>query len=285
MALTVEPTITIAHEELPGSPVEEFTTTGSRATRRLKCAWDDRYTLRNQLLGVSLGLGGHYVATLPAAYPHTDVLRVTEVNIAPFHPSQVTNESGTAIAASVDAAATYEDAALEVIYEKRHTDIFEVTVNPSAEFLTVPPTGLYWDNAQANPLLPEEAPGILVGRTDFAMRYYYVPNTTLATKVDTILGLVGKVNSVIMQFSLWPQWAIPVGTLLFAPPKFSEVATPDGEFAWNVDYLYQYRHTGWNNFFRQSTNTWAAIYDAGGTAWNQYPLADLTPAWFTSPEP
>ena len=51
--------VTVDHDELEGSPEEEYTPDGVfMATRALKCAWADREKLMTELLGGAVSFGG-----------------------------------------------------------------------------------------------------------------------------------------------------------------------------------------------------------------------------------
>ena len=72
---TTPANVTIEHDELNGSPQERIDEDGRFVIRRLKVAWDDRYTLFRQLLGgiaVVDGEAGTQIITLPDTFDPDD---------------------------------------------------------------------------------------------------------------------------------------------------------------------------------------------------------------------
>ena len=57
--------MTVAFKELAGSPIECYSPEGVQAQRRLLCAWDDRRTLVQELLGDGYEFGGRHRANYP----------------------------------------------------------------------------------------------------------------------------------------------------------------------------------------------------------------------------
>ena len=253
--------ITVAYEEVSGSPVETFTDRGFEAARILECAFADRMTLAGQLRGGNRLMGGVSVYTRPQRYPHYQAAVVDEVRVEPF---------GATVAGDSALATAYELARLSVTYrvpEYGWAGLAEQTLvseslEPVVEFLTLPHEQFYWDEQASEPLSESEAPGKLVRMLDWV----YTCHQALAVPAAT-LSLVGKVNDVEIT-SVTLGVSFPAQTLLYNPPHLEREITTEGAKAWRLTYRFTYRPETWNKFPRRGRGSMQTIYvkDGGGSA-------------------
>ena len=247
MATELEGIITVDHEELDGSPTESYDDQGFKAVRVLQCAWADRLTLAEELRGGNRYVGDQYVYTRPQRYPHYEQATVADVSIAPFGATQ---------AGADTTQASYPYARLTVTYrvpdygsnpaEEIEETLVTESLEPAAEFLTLPHEGYFWkDGADWVPLTETEAPQKLLRMLEWV--YTRHQQTHLPSAV---LDLVGKVNdSTVTSTTLG--LSFPAGTLLYNPPQLEREITTTGAKAWRVTYRFTYRPSGWNKFPRR----------------------------------
>lgn len=262
--------ITISHEELSGSPIEDHDEEGFTAVRRLKCAWSDRFSLAKQLQGGTDSTGQYFV---PARYPDRADARVVTVKVEPFHNKSEAADGDSRIA-------SYDDARLTVQYETPRggstADDEETLVSeslaPIAEFLTLPGE-YYWDSgaAQVLPLGESGTPGKLIRSIDWIYTRHKIVNPPAA-----LLTQMGSVNSaVITSASLG--WTFDPETLLFNPPSLRRVITTEGVRAWEAELTFSYRRSGWNKYWNPDTGQFDPVYLLGSAnAAKIYDLSDFT---------
>jgi hypothetical protein len=252
-------TITETYEELLGSPTETISEEGFTAQRTLKCAWSDRLTLAAKFKGGWFG-STYYV---PQAYPDFGSARVIAVTVNPYD-EKVLPAGGTDLT-----RASYTAAQLVVTY-KTGTDSgnpaddgkpqVEESLEPFAEYLTLPAQGLFWGSTSGDPLKDDEAPGKLFRGV--------VWNYTVSGIVDipdAVYDLTGKVNS-SDEHSYSLNRTFAAETLLYTPPLLRRIVMPNGTLAWSIQMKFSYKPQGWNTFWRAKTQAWERIYNASGEA-------------------
>lgn len=259
--------ITVPFEELQSSPTGGMGADGFAGTRLLVCDWADKFTLMSQLKGGTLS--GTYYA--PHGFPGFDSSRVDSITFAPFDERVLADGADTT-------TATYAKALLTVNYRTGLTadpsnpdsPLFQESIEPFAEFLTLPAAGFKWGSTTGDALKDEEAPGKLFKGLNWV---YTLPS--VVTIPDAVFDLVGKVNdSAIVSISLGRTFAAE--TLLYNPPLLRRDVTTDGtSLSWNLQYRFGHKPQGWNRFWRASTQTWDRIYNASGPA-DPYETGDFT---------
>ena len=152
MALIVVPnSISVSHEEIAPSPVEDWTEDGEfKATRILKCAWDDRHTLAKELRGYVTRSGNDITMVRSHPYPGFSGVFCRGVGIVSF--AGILNGTDPQVA-------TYDFAVLSASYDSM-PDLVDSETNvliteslePNVEFLTIPNRHLYWDQGGADQL-------------------------------------------------------------------------------------------------------------------------------------
>lgn len=272
----------VSYGEEQGSPTEQHTPNGLEVTRRLRCAWVDRATLADELLGTAYSRGG--------ITPTLAICRRVSTN--PFDAENVGAGSYAAYAdAIVEASYTERDPVSgtlpEVVDEELVSERFEGT----AEFLTRPydrpatdaelaatPAkkryALYfWDAGKTIPITEKAAPGLLLTGFDYILTKHQVDDVP-----DDILSLQGhcNVDAVTCRTEGLTGLTFAAQTLLFQPPTISRVITTAGAKTWTQDLRFKFKPQGWNVFFRDATQAWATMYDADGDAVLIYPTGDFS---------
>lgn len=261
----------IAYEELEGSPQEQLTQSGFTATRTLKCPWADRLTLAQRLLGGWLTIGGGTSYYTPYGYPGQPSAVVQSVSIGNFD-ERITDTGGDTTRASYgygQLTVNYGNSTLTGDPDNADAPLFEESLEPYAEFLTLPAVGFKWGSTSGDALKDEEAPGKLFKGLNWVYSRPSVTNIPSA-----VLSLVGCVNSSALHSkSLGLDFAAE--TLLYNPPLLRRAVTADGSGAWSLEYRFSYKPQGWNRFWRAKTQAWDRIYTASGPA-DPYLTGDFT---------
>lgn len=255
------PTATYAEEH--GYPIEEWLPDGLHATRKLRCAWGDRYTIRDAFMDQEYTLISGTGA------------RCARVSVMPA-PGQ--NKGALAVASYREALVTceFEVGGPETV------DLLSESIEPSGEFYTLPNgdgKGNYyfsWTGGAAGEFLsPDETPGVLIRSIDYTITKYRV-----ATVPTSAYSLVGNVNDAAIhpKTSGLTGWTFAAETLLFHGPRPDRTIKSDGTFTWTVAYRFTYRPNGWNKFPRATGVTlgWESIYLVGGAEFKPYVLADFS---------
>lgn len=232
---------------------------------QLKCAWSQRTGILNNIL------------TTPLEWPYQPGNGIYAISgtIRPF-----TGEPGTADGSGY----TWTDALINVHFETLSvgndpgggdgTVIYSESIEPTAEFLTIPHTDFRWGSSAGAALKQEEAPGRLEIGLDYVVTLYKM------TSVPAwVLTLVNKVNNAsVVSASLGVTFA--AGTLLFNPPKISRSISLGGSSAYTISTRYTYKASGWNYFYRAESGTYVQMYhkDSGGTPYLNFATADFSGA-------
>lgn len=251
-----------AYEELDGSPIENQDGDKFSAVRKLKCTWDTRVTLANQLAGTT--------------YPFITNSRAVakRITIEPFGKiggvKNPIRDRGNDPGASF---AHYDYAILTVGYETP-TDTsaglvyvggieVQESVEPTVEFITLDPTSFSWTGNVA--LTADEAPGFQIRGFDWLYRQIGRKSLPVA-----VLDLIGKVNQAAM---VSPSLGLifAAETILFNPPTIERV----GINMFNVSYRFSVRWSGWNKFWRVATGTYEYMYK-NGVIYRPYPLGNFS---------
>lgn len=264
--------VTVDYVELDGSPKESIGENGFEATRELICPWDDRLTLAVQLSGDATAGAGAVTYTAAQRYPRNPAASVASVAIAPFGGKCLPEGGDTKVAKYDYALLTTRYSIVDFDSESGgDTEAFvSESLEPTAEFITLP-GGIYkWGNTSGPWLTDEESPGFLVRGCDWVYTRHKMPFIPPAT-----LSLVGYVNNAaIFSFSLGLTFAKE--TLLYQPPTLRRQRTASGVGAWELTYRFSYRPGTWNKFFRASSVAFEPIWnDELGQVVKVYPLGDF----------
>lgn len=242
----------VAWEELEGSPSEERTRDGFSATRRLKCAWADRGTLRDELLTFP----GH-------EYPHTNILAMcTGVSSAPF---------GKHGQGAADGATGFLSAPAEAIltcrYESYRTNIAQRNPNPTvpgavemisedmeptvegAALWKPPGWELTYDVARALKVPEGAEPSIPMYKEKYTFTRHH-----LNVPPNTLGELLLHCNQQPLETRLLGMTFEPE-TLLFMGVRINVVSDSTGTRKFTANYNFHYQPNGWNRFPRINTAT------------------------------
>lgn len=271
-----EPAITVDYEEFEGSPSNEQSgPQGFTATRILRCAWDDRLALMDELQGTfSDGVGG-YTNELPHLYPHRDSVRCVGVSNIVGHD----DDNPQAFGGDLKVAA-YSYALLTVNYAEAgdpagggggSVELTDESISPFSEFLTIPPKGLKWGSTSGDALTDDETIGKLFKGFNWDLTRLNV--ASVGSEYATLIGCVNdaEITSTRLGFTF------PAETLLFQPPLLTRKVNADGVSSkWTIKTSLAFKPQGWNVFWRASANAYVAIFNAAGQV-KPYTPADFSP--------
>lgn len=248
-------------DEMHGTAKETWSNEQVSCDVQLRAKWSDRHGIMSNLL------------TAPLAWPYHSNGNVYAVSggMQPMIESATKDGSGL----------VYEFAILSVHFETltkstggNNTDvtIFSESIDPTANFLTIPPDGFFWkgSGSQLTPLKQEEAPGKLEIGLDYGVTYYNLTFIPAAA-----LTLIGSVNSAPV---VSPSLGLTFGaeTLLYNPPKITRNITTQGNNRYTMACRFTYKQAGWNQFWRAETGGYSRIYYPDGTTpYNNYPLQNF----------
>lgn len=253
---------TVAFEELPGSPTEQWTEEGFTATVKLMCAWGVRNTLAREIMGQR-----QPYPRIPAtkAYPRV-------ADIEPF-PAKITESTVTW--GTLGSLASFEKALVTIEYDTSGADVdlISESLEPTAEFMTLAHKKFRWGAADGDELDEGEAPGKLIRGLDYKLTYHQV--TAIPAAVLTLPGHCNNAAVVSLTLGL----TFPEQTLLFQPPTATRRITSEMIEAWKLNYRLSYRASGWNEFWRKASDDWDEIWHAGGDRYYNYPLGDFSSAF------
>jgi len=265
----------VTYEELQGSPSEELTLDGWVGTRTLKCAWDERITLIQELWKQE-----YPVVTIPR-------LICTTCTASPF-PGKNTGSGDTSSYEYSIVVVKYTTPSFSGETGQGSGPQISESIEPTAEFITGSNLNLRWNGANSGKLVTrDEAPGKLMIGFDYV---YAIEGLQILP--DAILSLIGYVNDKIItptsqgmdQFKFDPE------TLLFNPPSISRTFNEYGVSEWNLAYRFTYKPNwddtvapavarGWNWYWRVDKDAGVAKFDSmfvdGGDEYKQYPSADF----------
>jgi hypothetical protein len=259
----------IPFAELEGSPTIQLNPSGTIATRIFRVEWDEWQTFAEQLTGGWQRVSGQYRFVEPLPFPGLSNVVVDSVLVAPFDPR---NPSGEEVVSTAQGLNRYPAAGakLTVHYKSAVNDetsdsgSVSKPQTPSGTILTyradlnvttvsVPGRAWHWA-VEDSPKVPDDVnPGLIVPTGSYVAQWDRVASPPWAA----IRSLRGKVNESVF-------FDAPAGTLLFLGAK----ASRKFEFLrnaslWTVEYAFEERPVPWNRFFREETNSWTEIADAG----------------------
>lgn len=222
----------VSYEELDGYPIEKWDG-GFTATRMLKCAWGDRYTLVDELSGSSSYYP--YLGT-STAYPASATIR-------PFG-KQEAYVSGTTTDTRM---AQYDYATVEVnysLYAPRYnlltSKFISEYLGPWTEFLTADPSKFTWTSGSNTAIDDNEAFGKLSTGLVYILTFHHI--TTIPDAAYTLCDYCNA--STVDSYTLGKTF--PAQSLLYALHS----ATRDlqlGKYpSWRLSYVFRYRPVSWN---------------------------------------
>lgn len=247
--------------EMHGTALVSFADDKLSASVQLKCPWEDRYGILNTML------------LTPSEWPYLpgEGLYAKTGSIAPFLGEGIKIDGSPS-------GLDYELALLNVNFETFDVpegegpgELYSESIEPTAEFLTIPHTGFRWGSGVGEELKAEEAPGRLEVGLDYVVSWQKVQ--TIPATALTLIGCVNNANVTSPSLGL----TFATGTLLFNPPKISRSVKLGGISYFTMQIRLTYRRNGWNWFWRAESGAFEQIYPEGsGTS----PYLNFTPASF-----
>lgn len=246
---------------LKGSESDTFDAKKQTATVDLICPWDDRYPVLFNIL---------FAQKEWPYLPGSDIRAMTGSTTAFDGSKNIDNGSANDY---VDAKVTinFEWSKVKANAPGGGTAIYSESLDPTAEFLTVPYQDFRWTNPTGDALKKEEAPG----RLEIGLDYTVTWNGLIAIP-NLALTLIGCVNNATVTS---PSLGLSFGaeTLLFNPPKITRAVSGTGEDKFQMITRCTFRQMGWNAFWRAKTATFERMYhkDGGGAPYNNFKLAAM----------
>lgn len=281
--------MSIAFEELAGSPRIRVSAAGVEAVRSFRVAWADWTPLVRALVGVHRAVGQATQFVSPLGFPGLPHLTVIDVAVEPFDPERPDGTNLVSLGARTNAYAA--GALVTATYRTQLDDprggradaprvptgtYLIYTAELGLEAATLPARVWNW-RLDGDPKLPEDqGPTLYEPTGTHQLTWLRVPRPPWAA----IRATRGKLNATSFL-------GAPPQTLLFAGAR----AAREFEFleevpVWRVEYTFLERvrrqasgaWVGWNHHFRQEPEGdehWLEIEDESGRA--PYATADFAP--------
>jgi len=277
--------MSIAFEELEGSPRIHIDQQRTRATRVFRVDWDQWQGFARQLVGSYRVIGCQTFFVPPLEFPEMPNLVVSDIKVEPLdgeHPE------GSAVSTITSGTNRYPDAGAKVtvtyetLFDANNRPRSDLPQVPGGTFLTfraelgaeeVATAGRVWqwddDNEQ---LAPDRHPRIIIPMSTFRLTWHRV----VLPPWEAIRAIRGHVNGGVFM-------GAAAQTVLFAGAKVSREFQfiEDGGF-WRVEFTFHERTVplgggvgGWNHEYKDATGAWTKIVDSGGNT--PYRTADFSP--------
>jgi hypothetical protein len=230
-------------EEIHGSKSEDGDGLGFSASVTLRCAWNDRFALAEDLIENNRW------------WPDRSQATARKVGIKPV--------SGDYTASGQSCEYIYAD--LTVQYNTNaDQDIITESIEPTAEFRTLDHRLFRWGSGSGALLNENQAPGQLI-------RGFSLTRGIKMTLVPvSILSKPGTVNSTAYTSALLGL-TFAAETLLFGVQPITRSIKLSGATAFSVSLKFTYKDSGWNKFWNESAGAYQNIYIAGsGTPYKPY---------------
>ncbi|HEY4309846.1 MAG TPA: hypothetical protein VGN12_10380 [Pirellulales bacterium] len=271
--------MSVAFEELAGSPRIRVNEQGTSAVRVFRVAWTDWQEFVRALIGTFrvLGLATQFVP--PIEFPGLPNLIVTDVQVEPFDPDNPDGATDINLGAFTNTytgggakvTATYRTMFDE--FSRPRPDMPGVpdgtyltySADLGSERTTVPGRAWIWSGGSER-VADDISPGLQIPHGTFTLRWQRVPYPPWTQ----IRALRGKVNGSTFL-------SAPAGTVMFQGARVSRrfQFVEDGGF-WNLDYMFaentktlsdSVTPVGWNYFYKEvaaAGEHWVAIENLDG---------------------
>jgi hypothetical protein len=282
--------MTVAFEELEGSPLVRIAEQGTAAERLFRTAWDDWPALASELIGSYATVGREFVFSPPIEFPGMPNLVAAEIAIEPLDGGRPEGDEASTLTSGTNKyphAGALVRAVYRTAFDADNMPRRDMPAVPEGTYLTFA-SGVstrfhtirgrvwHWVDPPTNAKLTTDVnPGVLIatGETRLAWRRVPLPPW------DAIRRLRGTVNDS-------PFLGSPEQSVLFLGAK----ATRHFQFAssggfWTVEYEFRERTlpgydgaiVGWNREYRETPldgEHWIAIADDSGNP--PYRLGDFS---------
>jgi len=269
--------MSIAFEELAGSPRLTISQQTTTATRTFRVAWDDWQDFAAQLVGRYTTVGCSFDFVPPLEFPDMPNLVVSELDVEPFDPE---NPDGGEVSTLTTGANSYPDAGAKIT--ARYETLFDANNQPrpdlpgvpsgtfltyvadmGAEYQTIPGRVWRWnDTPDDPPVSPDINPGVLIPTGTYRLIWHRVA----LPPWSAIRQLRGKVND--GSFG-----GAPAGTVLMMGARITrEFQFQRDDGFWRVEYRFAEKtvelsdgtKVGWNYFYKEKAvdgEHWVDIKD------------------------
>jgi hypothetical protein len=254
--------MTVDYQEMDGSPIEVVNVPkmvggpgGMFATRRLMCAWEDRWTLAGELWLSQYP----YITTLPPCV-------ALSFDIKPLDSGPLQTAYGLADYAQAELSVRYQTAHITgsklVITETLDRGFQEFPLDSNSFVWADAPTLAVPDGTQPSVKMPH-------------LTYVCTVNNTTSVPAAAI-SLVGYSNQSAMTAYTFNMSFAPQ-CLVYAGCRISSAITIGSLTKYAVSYVFYGRGVSWNTFFRSSDATFQGIkLKSTGSVVYPCPPADLT---------
>jgi hypothetical protein len=280
--LLKECVLTVSHSEMIESPDENIASDRITIVRTLKCSWDNRYQLAQELMGYIQFAGVTTIIHLPHRYIPTGgyvgELRVSEILGIKGFGALVENPVSTEYAEYHEALITVKYTTPDYIPTTGDpaVPLISESIEPTTEFFTYNHKNFYWDSAGEKPMEAFEAPGGIVSMFDWV----YTIHRAL-TIPQPLLDAVGYTNSKELTSRSLGR-TFEKESLVLRNPSTQREHTSMGITMWQITVRLTYRSKEWNKFpdtsdlDAEGNIRWKPIYNSSGRVAKPVPLKDLT---------
>ena len=257
--------------EMPNSPTESYNAREGTmsATRIFKCAWEDRYTVRDYLFGY------------PAQqYEYYDDMWAVNCAIAPFTTPPIAESA-------LNKKAVYKVAILTVQYETitgypaeqgesnlTGAEFCSQNITLETQILNVTSGQLWWNEAKTSAVDDGESPEKLVPFKRYNITFHAV--ATIPAAFDSLAGTVNIAAYVTVKGKDDETTTSAAGTMLYHGYSMQRSLTGFGTAGWDITLSFTENINGWNYAWNPNTQAWSRVYDDAGDAIDLYTLADWT---------
>lgn len=242
--------------EVKGYPKESRDRKGFQATRKVLCAWTDRYLLRElfiyhpgHLYPYIPGFGARAVSVASEPWAKQEQYNVAYPDLCTYDWALLTVRYATPKYGDAQAYPKHMD---PVKHEIASAAISE-QIEPSSEARKLDYTKFTWDDGTE--LAPDEAPVEILRRGV----YLFTRHNLTASQVPDTSALEWTTNLEVITPILMPGRSYPAGTLLFEPPTTDYAADPEGNLTFDVTYRFSAKEEGWQKFWRADTKAYHAL--------------------------
>lgn len=284
----------VSYEEAHGWPKAVWVPEGFNGVRQLFCAWEDRDTLAQELLGGDREAWPYGVLAETDANTGeiiadpSSIPRVVRVKVEPF-PAQILPEAG-----SGQQRATYEKALLTVTYATGIYTLVGVdggnvllreTLEPAGQFDTLNNTVFYRPDGAGGfePFRQIEAPGKMITRLAYTLTYH-----NIVGEGEPWAIFVGKCMK-FMNYCNTRRWdtytkafSFPSQSLQYMYTTFDRSLGFNADQTWTIKqrFLAQYSFgkagvLHWNRTWDPKSETFIPYYDAAGNVKQIVPDTDF----------
>lgn len=274
--------MTVAFQELSGSPIEHYSLEGFHAERHFLIAWADRDAFAVEVLGVINSSGQRTWA----AYPGKSSVFAASVHYEPFDPEGVSPQTFSNLTHGVN---NYGTSLAKATVTYKLVNTVDRTDAPSSEIGTHLTYRMTYSELQ-QPLTLE------------GWSWVDVPSATVPDDLNLVKSIPITEHELVWQQVVLPPWetiralqgkinaneflSCPAGTLLFMGAKANKLYTSGyqagaSEYLWELAYLFREKSIkqgsqiyGWNHVYRGTPAGWAALSNGNGPV---YDSGDFNP--------